>query len=157
AATRSGLCSLPWEMGGSRFASLIAGVAGGMTVLWTAAALIAGPVMVRHKEGVVHGVLALRTLDGKTIADGDLLPGARGNVVRSRLVFHFRDGSLHDETAVYSQDERFKLLSDHLIQQGPSFPRRLDMSIDTAKGTAVVTYDDRGKEHTARHNGALPD
>ena len=105
----------------------------------------------------MHGFLALRTLDGKTIADGDLLQGATGNVVTSRLVFHFRDGSLHDETAVYSQDGRFRLLSDHLIQRGPSFPRRLDMSIDAVKGTAVVTYDDHGKEHTARHDGAFPD
>src|SRR5688500_15666463 len=35
--------------------------------------LAAEPVAVRYTEGIVHGFLALRTLDGKTIADGDLL------------------------------------------------------------------------------------
>src|SRR4051812_47462052 len=59
-------------------------------------------VAVRHTEGLVHGFLALRTLDGSPIADGDLLQTARGTRVTSRLVFHFKDGSLHDETAVYS-------------------------------------------------------
>lgn len=131
--------------------------AGLVVATLSTAVVIASPVMVRHKEGIVHGFLALRTLDGKTIADGDLLQGAHGDEVTSRLIFHFRDGSVHDETAVYRQDGRFRLLSDHLIQHGPSFPRRLDMSIDTVKGTATVTFEDHGKERTARHDGALPD
>ena len=131
-------------------------VTAAIVTVWTAF-VIASPVIVRHKEGIVHGFLALRTLDGKTIADGDLLQVARGSVVTSRLVFHFRDGSLHDETAVYSQDGRFRLLSDHLVQHGPSFPRRLDMTIDTVKSTAAVTYDDHGKQRTAHQDGALPD
>lgn len=130
-------------------------VAAAIVALWSAA-VPASPVMVRHAEGIVHGFLALKSLDGKTIADGDLLQVARGTVVTSRLMFHFRDGSLHDETAVYSEDGRFRLVTDHLIQRGPSFPRRLDMTIDAAKGTAVVTYSDHGKEQTARHDG-LPD
>jgi hypothetical protein len=135
---------------------LISIATAGILAVWTALVL-ASPVIVRHKEGIVHGFLALRTLDGKSIADGDLLQVARGSVVTSRLVFHFHDGSLHDETAVYSQDGRFRLLSDHLIQHGPSFPRRLDLTIDTVKGTAAVTYDDHGKERTVHQDGTLPD
>jgi hypothetical protein len=95
----------------------------------------AEPVTVRHQEGVVHGFLALRTLDGSTIAAGDLLQTSRGTRVTSRLVFHFRDGSLHDETAVFSQRGTFRLISDHLTQSGPSFPHPLDMTIDAASGT----------------------
>src|SRR5882672_3752172 len=52
------------------------------------------PVAVRHTEGIVHGFLALRTLDGKTVADGDLIQLARGGRVTSRLVFRFKDGSV---------------------------------------------------------------
>jgi hypothetical protein len=51
-------------------------------------------VVVQHTEGIVHGFLALCTLDGTTIADGDLIQRARGNRVTTRLVFHFKDGSL---------------------------------------------------------------
>src|SRR5476649_1420331 len=86
-------------------------------------------VPVRHSEGIVHGFLWLRDLDGTTIADGDLIQTARGDRVTVRLVFHFKDGSLHDETAVFSQRREFRLLTDHLIQKGPTFPQPLDMTI----------------------------
>src|SRR5436190_74384 len=33
--------------------------------------LFAEPVPVRHTEGLVHGFLVLRTIDGKTVAEGD--------------------------------------------------------------------------------------
>lgn len=53
-------------------------------------------VPVQHTEGIVHGFLALRTLEGTTIADGDLIQLARADSVSTQLVFHFKDGSLHD-------------------------------------------------------------
>src|SRR5713226_8172128 len=75
------------------------------------------PVSVRHAEGLVPGFLVLRTADGTVLASGDLIQGARGDRVTTRLVFHFKDGSVHDETAVFSQRTRFRLLSDHLVQK----------------------------------------
>ena len=72
-------------------------------------------VPVRHVEGIVHGFLVLRTLDGTAIADGDLIQNSRGNRVTARLIFRFKDGSLHDETAVFSQRQQFRLVSDHLV------------------------------------------
>src|SRR5689334_22312121 len=66
------------------------------------------PVSVRYSEGLVHGFLALRNLDGELLADGDLLQRASGMRVTSRLVFRFKDGSLHDETAVFSQRREFR-------------------------------------------------
>src|SRR5437868_11801788 len=92
------------------------------------------PVAVRHTEGIVHGFLALRTLDGTLLADGDLMQTARGTVVTSRLVFRFKDGSIHDDTTVFSQRGQFRLLTDHLVQKGPAFPRALNMRIDVTKG-----------------------
>src|SRR5262249_51469876 len=75
-----------------------------------AAAVRGEPVAVRHSEGIVHGFLALRTLDGATIADGDLIQRANGNRVTSRLTFRFRDGSLQEETTVFTQRGAFRLI-----------------------------------------------
>ena len=106
------------------------------------------PVRVRFAEGLVHGFLVLRDPSGKAIADGDLIQTAARNRVTSRLVFRFRDGSIHDEVAVFSQQRVFRLVSDHLVQKGPSFPHALDMSIDVPKQQARVRYtDDKGEEH----------
>jgi hypothetical protein len=85
---------------------------------------------VRHTEGVVHGFLVLRNLEGAVLAEGELNQVARGDRVTSKLAFRFRDGSSHEETAVYSQRGRFRLLSDHVLQKGPSFPRATEITID---------------------------
>jgi hypothetical protein len=117
----------------------------------------AEPVAVRYAEGVVHGFLVLRTLTGQKLADGDLVQVARGDRVTSRLVFHFRDGSLHEETAVFSQRRRFRLLSDHLVQKGPAFPRPMDVAIDGTSGQTTVRYTgEDGKEQTAAERFDLP-
>ena len=52
-------------------------------------------VAVRYPEGVAHGYLVLRTLDGKPIADGDSTQIARGDRVRSRMRLRFKDGSVY--------------------------------------------------------------
>src|SRR6478672_2069099 len=90
-------------------------------VLMSVATPSAEPVVVRHVEGLVHGFLSLRSPEGRLLANGDLIQNARGDRVTSRLVFHFKDGSLSDETAVFSQRGHFRLLSDHLVQKGPAF------------------------------------
>jgi hypothetical protein len=88
---------------------------------------VATPIAVRHPEGIVHGFLVLRAMDGTPIADGDLQQTAQGDRVTARLTFRFKDGSLHDETVVFSQRGSFRVLSDHLIQKGPSFPQPVGM------------------------------
>ncbi len=71
--------------------------------------LKAQPVTVRQTEGAVHGFLTLSSLDGDVVANGDLEQVAHGSRVTSRLVFHFKDGSLQDETTVFSQSGHFRL------------------------------------------------
>jgi hypothetical protein len=129
---------------------------------WAAVALVllgetlaAAPVRVRFREGLVHGFLALRTLDGKTIADGDLYQTPNGDTVTSKLAFRFRDGSYQEETAVFTQGREFRLVSDHLVQKGPAFPRALDMTID-ARGHVVVRYADDGREKVEDERMELP-
>jgi hypothetical protein len=122
-----------------------------------AASLSAEPVPVRNTEGLVHGFLALSTLDGITLADGDLIQVAAGDRVTSRLLFHFKDGSLHDETAVYSQRRSLRLVRAHLVQKGPAFPRPLEVSIDGGNGRVTVNYtDDDGKPKIEDERLRLP-
>jgi hypothetical protein len=114
-------------------------------------------VAVRYPEGVVRGFLALRSVDGDVLADGDLIQFSRGDRVTSRLVFHFKDGSIQDETAVYSESGRFRLLSSHLIQRGPSFPSPLELSVDVAAGRVKVRDLKGDGEEIADESMELPD
>jgi hypothetical protein len=52
--------------------------------------LTADQVPVRHMEGLMHGFLALRTLDGKRLADGEMTQIAEGDRVTSRLIFRLQ-------------------------------------------------------------------
>ena len=118
-------------------------------LLFSAALPGFGQVPVQHKEGLLHGFLVLRTMEGKTIADGDLIQNVRGDRVTSRTVFHFKDGSVNDETAVFSQRKYFRLLSDHLLQKGPSFEHPVDMTVNAVSGQVAVRYSEDSKEKNA--------
>ena len=119
---------------------------------------LAEQVPVRHPEGLVHGFLVLRSIEtNEILAEGELLQGAQGNIVTSELVFHFKDGSLHDETTVFSERGKFRLVSDHLIQKGPSFKRQIEMKIDGRSGQVDVRYSEEdGKEKTVSDKMKLP-
>lgn len=118
----------------------------------------AEPVAVRYTEGAVHGFLVLRTLDNKLLAEGDVTQTVDGDRVTARLVFHFKDGSLHDQTTVYSQRQRFQLISDRVVQKGPAFPQPLEMSIDGTTGQVTVRYqDERGDPKSETEQFDVPD
>jgi hypothetical protein len=104
----------------------------------------AEPIPVRHVEGTVHGFLALRSKEGRALAVGDIFQVVRGDKVTSRLLFRFKDGSVDDETAVFSQRGNLQLITDHHVQKGPSFPQPMDMSIDVQSGQ--VTVRSKGKD-----------
>ena len=126
------------------------------TAILGASAAFAETVAVKHPEGLVHGFLALRNLEGGTLADGDLIQTSKDGQVTSRVVFRFRDGSLHDETAVFTQNGTFKLLRDHLIQRGPSFQTPIEATLDGASGEIQVRYRDKKGEKTVREKLELP-
>src|SRR5207244_6453458 len=71
-------------------------------------------VAVRHLEGLSNGFLALRTMEGKLLADGEITQVANDDRVTSRVFFGFKDGSLYDYTATFSQRGSFRLLSYQL-------------------------------------------
>jgi hypothetical protein len=117
----------------------------------------AEPIAVKHPEGTLHGFLALTTEEGQVLADGDLIEIVRGDRVSTHLIFHFKDGSLDDETAVYTQHGVFRLISDHHIQRGPYFTRPLDMTIDVAKGVVVThSLGKDGKDEVATDRIKMP-
>ncbi|MEX2221446.1 MAG: hypothetical protein WEG40_06585 [Candidatus Rokuibacteriota bacterium] len=117
----------------------------------------AGTVAVRHTEGVTHGFLVLRSAAGSVLAEGDLLQAARAEGVESRLVFRFRDGSLHDETVLFSQHRVFTLLSYRLQQRGPTFPEEMEISLQRDKGRyQVKSRRDGAEAETASGEIELP-
>jgi hypothetical protein len=81
----------------------------------------------------LHGE-PLKTVEGIMIATGDVTQIIHGDRVTSRVTFHFRDGSLDDEITIFSQRRFFRLISDHHIQRGPSFPKPIDIFVDAATG-----------------------
>jgi hypothetical protein len=100
------------------------------------------PVLVRYPQGSAHGFLEIRTLAGTRIAIGDVIQKVQGDRVAARVTFHFSDGSLDDDTTVFSQRRVFRLISDHHIQRGPSFPKPIDVFIDAVTGRITSQSED---------------
>jgi hypothetical protein len=105
---------------------------------------LADPIPVRHQQGTVHGFLELRSDDGRVLASGDIVQVARGDQVTARVLFRFKDGSIDDETTVFSQRRTFRLISDRRIQKGPFFPHPMDILIDARKNQ--ITERSTGKD-----------
>jgi hypothetical protein len=138
-------------MRSARFVRLVAGLLLGLalSVASVPPDAQAGPVAVRYLEGVTHGFLTLRSTAGDLLAEGDLLQVVRPEGVDSRLVFRFKDGSLYDETVVFTQSKVFTLVSYRLKQRGPSFPEEMEIAVDRerdGKGRYKVTSRRTGGE-----------
>jgi len=122
--------------------------------LFHAASPAAKLVPVRQLEGEVRGFVALGTLEGAVIADGDSIQVTHGHEVTNRLSLRFKDGSLQEETAVFTQNGHFHLLADHLVQKGPVFKQPIDLTIDGSTGMVTVVYQD-GHGETKRETSRL--
>lgn len=103
-----------------------------IAVMFLASALPARaePVPVRFAEGMVRGFLELDDSGGKRIASGDFLQSLRAGEIKCRTVLHFKDGSLHDETAVFTQKNTFVMKSYRLIQRGKAFETDMDVTVE---------------------------
>ncbi|MGA7104443.1 MAG: hypothetical protein WBX49_03780 [Candidatus Deferrimicrobiaceae bacterium] len=99
-----------------------------------AASLAAAPVPVRFPEGSLHGFLVLSTPKEVLIASGDLLLVGRDGDIESRPEFHFKDGSVFDETVVFTQRDVFTMQGYHLVKRGPVFPEDTEISLERASG-----------------------
>ena len=130
---------------------------------WTALALVAAfspapaqqnerrdesaAVPVRYAEGTVHGFLELRTASGTLLANGDLLQVPRDREVQSRMVFHFSDASVFEETVTFTQHGVFTMQNYHLVQTGPAFADDLEVTLSRSGQYVVKTksHKDGGK------------
>jgi hypothetical protein len=136
--------------------ALLCGAAG----LWIATASPlqaqddAHPVTVRYSEGTVHGFLELRTDQDTPLAHGDLLQVPGDSTLESRMVFHFPDKSLFEETTVFTQHHVFRMESYHLVQRGPAFSADLDASL-SRDGRYVVTSTSHKDGKVDRYDGQL--
>src|SRR5438105_3031048 len=109
-------------------------------VLSSSIAIAAEQIATRFTEGVGHGFLALRSLDGKLLADGEISQLAKGDRVTGRLIFRFKDGSVYEDATVFSQRGSLRLLNDHLLEKGPSFKRPMETWLDTTTGEFTCQY-----------------
>jgi hypothetical protein len=96
-------------------------------------------VPVRYPEGAQHGFVALRTATGAVLAHGDLLQVPRGRQMESRLVFHFTDASVFEETVLFTQHDVFALENYHLVQSGPAFDNDLDVTLSRSGRYVIKT------------------
>ncbi len=114
--------------------------------IWSVGLVFAAPVVVRVPESSVQSYVVLRDEARKPIALGEYKQRPKAGAIEVHLTFKFKDGSLHDETAVFSQRGVFKFARYTLHQRGPSFPTTLDASLDGATGRYLVKYRKPGKD-----------
>jgi hypothetical protein len=110
----------------------------------TSASAAAEPVAVRYPETITHAFLTLRGANDDVIAYGELVQApVKGQRMQSRLVFRFKDGSLWEETATFTQQKVFRVMSYHHIERGPSFPASTEATFDRDAGRFRAKVDDK--------------
>jgi len=114
------------------------------------------PVPVHKKQGTSHAFLVLRAESGAVLGYGELLQVIHGDRVSSRLTYHFRDGSIDDDTTVFSQHTAFHLVRDHHVQRGPFFSKASDCLVEESGKITIRTVDKDGKEKIETSHIDLP-
>jgi hypothetical protein len=110
---------------GEWFAGLVA-----LVLLGVSCSTQAQELKLRYKTASEHGFVILRDSGGAILASGEVTQIPSRNRITLHVVLHFRDGSIDDETTLYSQGETLRLISDRHIQRGKSFPHPSDVLID---------------------------
>jgi hypothetical protein len=118
---------------------------------------IAAPVATRRKQEPMHQQFVVKSMDGKVVANGEETTADEGDRVRSDLTFRFLDGSLDEQVTTFTQGQVFRLINDHHVQKGPSFPNPLDITIDMPSNK--VTWHDfrNGRDQVNSQHMNLPD
>lgn len=127
-------------------------------VLWLPADSSADPVHVRYLEGVTLGFLVLRNTAGQALAYGELsqVVNPSDGVVTDDLHFRFKDSSWFQEITKFSQRGEFRLVSDHVLQKGPSFKQEIETWIDASTGGVKVRTVEKGTDKVTTKHLNLP-
>jgi hypothetical protein len=107
---------------------------------------MAAPVPVGFFEGTTRAFLLLHTIEGVFLGRGDLIQVVRGGEIDSRMVFRFEDGSVFDETVVFTQQRFFTLEKYTLAQRGPAFKEDIEVSMERSGKYRVKTKPREGGE-----------
>jgi len=130
-----------------------------LTVMSTGAD--AEPIPVRIHEAPSYALVTLSSVaSGQRLADGELTQTPSGRQqLQSRLTFRFVDGSLSDETVVFSQDKVLRIHSYRLVQRGRSFPHEIDAAFDRATARYRVRFRESADAAEERAEGTtdMPD
>ncbi len=100
--------------------------------------------------------MAVRAADGAAIASGDVRQVVGEGHITSWLIFHYNDGSLDSDETVFTQHGRFRLVSDHHIQKGPSFPHPMDLTVDVPSGNVTSITGEGAKKKMVTQHMNLP-
>jgi hypothetical protein len=125
--------------------------------LFFCAGVSADPVAVRHTQGYIHGFLVLKDTNDKILASGDLVQVPSGNRVTATLSLHFSDGSLYEETSVFSQSHTYRLLTYKQVMKGAAFKNQETLSLNASTGVVNIQSTDKdGKEKAFSDKLSLP-
>jgi hypothetical protein len=127
-----------------------------LLLILAATALPAQTIPPRHTEGRMRGFVTVRSLDGKLIGYGEISQSVRAGHITDHMTVRFRDGSLDEETTVFSAQRAFTLISDRHIQRGPLFPHPLDLTTTAAGDSTNRTLDASGKPRLETSHVDLP-
>jgi hypothetical protein len=117
----------------------------------------ADPIPVKHTQGAEHAFLLIRSEDGSaSLGYGEFSQIADGDRVTAHMVYHFRDGSIDDETTVYTQGKTFQFVSDHHIQRGPFFAKPSDITVQADGRVTTITPSKDGAPKTETQHIDLP-
>jgi hypothetical protein len=72
------------------------------------------------------------------------------------MKFKFKDGSFYEEVTKFTQHGVFRLVSDQVVQRGPSFKEQLESLIDARTGTVTVRSIVKGKEKNVTKHIEMP-
>lgn len=118
--------------------------------------LIADQIPVHHIEGTSLGFLVLRDESGTAIAYGDLQQVVKKTYLMDDLKLKFKDGSFYEEITKFTQHGVLHLVSDQVVQRGPSFKQQLESLVDTATGNVTVRSSEKEKEENVAKHLGLP-
>lgn len=114
------------------------------------------PVPVHHLQGSSHAFLVLRAESGAVLGYAELVQLSHRDRVTSRLTYHFRDGSVDDDTTVFTQHETFHLIRDQHVQRGPFFSKDSECLLTGDGNVTLRTVDKNGKETVQTSHIDLP-
>ena len=130
----------------------------GVAIMLAIGSAYGEPITVKHAFGAERGFLVVRSENGRTLGDGELIQYATGDEVHTSLTYRFLDGSLDQETTVFRQRGTFQLVRDQHVQRGPFFKEDTDITVDVPTGTVTVkTTNKKGEAKTETNHMDLPD